>query len=55
MNEEIKTMFNAIVEEMGKMETRITNQMNERFSKIDTQLLSIKAHEPINKDSYIFM
>lgn len=45
MNEETKMMINAIVDEMGKMESRINNrfsEMNERFNKIDMQLLSMQ-------------
>ena len=40
MNEEIKMMVNAIMEEMGKMEDRI----NYRFDKIE-QRLDMIQHE----------
>ena len=40
MDDEIKTMLNAIIDEMGRMEDRI----DKRFDKIDNQL-EIMQHE----------
>lgn len=43
--QETDLMINAIVDEMGKMESRINNrfsEVNERFNKIDLQLLSMQ-------------
>lgn len=51
MSEEMKLMFNAIIEEMGRMESRINKRMDERFDKVDQrfdkieQRLDMMQHE----------
>lgn len=42
MSEEMKSMFNTIIEEMGRMETRINKRMDERFDKIKQRLDKIE-------------
>ena len=38
MDNEIKAMFNAILEEMGRTEERIYAKMDSRFDKIEARL-----------------
>ena len=51
MSEEMKLMFNTIIEEMGRMESRINKRMDERFDKVDQrfdkieQRLDMMQHE----------
>ncbi len=35
MEKETKELFNALVEEMGRMEERLNNRMDKRFDEID--------------------
>ncbi|MDE5597532.1 MAG: hypothetical protein K2J04_06835 [Lachnospiraceae bacterium] len=44
MDNEMKMMFNAILEEMGKTEERIYARMDSRFDKIEVRLESMQ-HE----------
>lgn len=38
MDKEMKDMFNAILEEMGRVETRICNKFEGRFDRIESTL-----------------
>ena len=35
MDKETKELFNALVEEMGKMEERLNSRMDKRFDEVD--------------------
>ena len=46
MDNEIKAMFNAILEEIGRMEERINRRMDECFSRIEEELETL--HHEVN-------
>ena len=42
MDDEIKMMLNAILDEMGRMEERINKRMDERFDAVDMRFDKIE-------------